>query len=139
MGIPYVVVPGALEMINLGTEDSLTDVQKARTLYKHSPASVKMRANVDDMKKAAHLFAKRLGDSQPGKTEVVIPLKGFDNVDAEGKVFWDPEADKAFVTELTALMPESVAITSADCHINDEVFAETVLARFLAIIEEEKK
>ena len=57
-GIPYIVVPGALEMINLGTEDSLTDAQKARTLYKHSPASVKMRADIADMKAAARLFAE---------------------------------------------------------------------------------
>lgn len=139
MGIPYIVVPGALEMINLGTEDSLTETQKARMLYKHSPASVKMRADANEMKKAAALFAERLGCSIPGRTEVIIPLKGFDNVDSEGKVFWLPEADKAFIDELSSKLPATVAVTSVDCHINDEAFAETILARFLSMMEKEEK
>lgn len=134
-GIPYIVVPGALEMINLGTEDSLTDVQKARTLYKHSPASVKMRADIADMKAAARLFAERLNPSQPGLTEVIIPTRGFDNVDSEGKVFWDPAADKAFADELEGHIGKNVAVEKIDRHINDEDFAEAVLARFLDLME----
>ena len=134
-GIPYIVVPGALEMINLGTEDSLTDAQKARTLYRHSPASVKMRADAEDMKAAARLFAKRLNPSLPGMTEVIIPSRGFDNVDSAGKVFWDPEADKAFADELEAHIGSNVIVEKIDRHINDEDFAEAVLARFLDMME----
>ena len=134
-GIPYIVVPGALEMINLGTEDSLTDAQKARTLYRHSPASVKMRADAEDMKAAARLFAERLNPSLPGMTEVIIPSRGFDNVDSAGKVFWDPEADKAFADELEAHIGSNVIVEKIDRHINDEDFAEAVLARFLDMME----
>ena len=40
-GIPYIVVPGALEMIKcLVAEDTLQPAQKARTLYYHSPSSI---------------------------------------------------------------------------------------------------
>ena len=63
MGIPYVVTPGALEMINLGSEDTLTEEQKQRVLYHHSPSSVKMRADKRDMRRAADLFAGRLADN----------------------------------------------------------------------------
>lgn len=38
MGVPCVVTPGALEMVNLGAEDTLTDAQKSRVLYRHSPS-----------------------------------------------------------------------------------------------------
>lgn len=138
MGIPYVVVPGALEMINLGTEASLTDAQKARVLYRHSPASVKMRADSLELAKAAEIFSERLSASFLGKTAVVIPLKGFDNVDSKGKVFWDVDADKAFIDRILETMPENVEVSLIDSHINDEAFAQYVLDKFLSKMEEGK-
>lgn len=92
MGIPYVVTPGALEMINLGSEDTLTEEQKQRVLYHHSPSSVKMRADKRDMRRAADLFAGRLADNS-GNVAVLIAEKGFSSVNAAGQVFYDPEAD----------------------------------------------
>ena len=50
-----------------------------------------------------------------------------------------PEADKAFIDELSSKLPATVAVTSVDCHINDEAFAETILARFLSMMEKEEK
>ena len=76
MGIPYVVTPGALEMINLGSEDTLTEEQKQRVLYHHSPSSVKMRADKRDMRRAADLFAGRLADNS-GNVAVLIAEKDF--------------------------------------------------------------
>ena len=65
-GLPYVVVPGALEMINLGPEDTLQPHQLKRTLYHHSPGSVKMRATAEEMGALGELFVEPALVLQPG-------------------------------------------------------------------------
>ncbi|MDO4484492.1 MAG: Tm-1-like ATP-binding domain-containing protein [Clostridia bacterium] len=134
MGIPYVVTPGALEMINLAGEDTLTEQQKARVLYRHSPSSVKMRADKDDLTRAAKLFVDRLSDST-GNVEVLIPTKGWSMVNAEGQVFFDPEADEVFTTEVTKNMPEHVKVTAVDAHLNDAAFAQLCTDRLLTLMK----
>lgn len=133
-GIPCVAAPGALEMINLSTPDTLTDEQKKRVLYKHSPSSVKMRANALDMEKLAAVFAKRLGKG-PGRTKLMIPERGFSSVDAEGCVFEDREADQTFIRKVKAAMPEGVPVICCDNHINDNEFGERLVEELLAMMD----
>ena len=130
MGIPYVVTPGALEMINLGSEDTLTEEQKQRVLYHHSPSSVKMRADKRDMRRAADLFAGRLADNS-GNVAVLIAEKGFSSVNAAGQVFYDPEADQAFIEELKDKSDKTILIKTLDYHHNDQEFADECVKTLL--------
>lgn len=138
LGVPYVVTPGALEMINLGTEDTLSEAQKKRVLYRHSPSSVKMRANAGELRSCARLFANRL--SQPGAKAVVLAAKqGFSMVDQEGQVFYDPDADAAFLEEIQACMPANIPVTILDMHHNDAAFAQACVQALLALMGDSKK
>ena len=137
MGIPYIVTPGALEMINLGSEETLTAEQKRRVLYRHSPSSVKMRADKQDMIRAAELFAERLG-GHGENVEVMIASRGFSMVNREGQVFYDPEADAAFVDTLREKLTD-VPVTVMNCHHNDREFAEACANRLLAHMKGAKK
>ena len=134
LGVPYVVTPGALEMINLGSEDTLTDAQRTRVLYRHSPSSVKMRANREDMLRAAQVFVERLSGSR-GNVEVLIPTRGYSMVNAEGKVFYDPQADAAFAQAVSAGMPSHVPVRLIDAHLNDAAFAAQCTERLLALMK----
>ena len=138
MGIPYVVTPGALEMINLGSEDTLTEEQKQRVLYHHSPSSVKMRADKRDMRRAADLFAGRLADNS-GNVAVLIAEKGFSSVNAAGQVFYDPEADQAFIEELKDKSDKTILIKTLDYHHNDQEFADEGVKSLLDIISKKKE
>lgn len=137
MGVPYVVAPGALEMINLGTEESLTEVQRGRVLYRHSPASVKMRANREEMMRAAQVFVDRLRNSS-GNVEVIIPVRGYSMVNAEGEVFYNPEADAVFEQTIRENMPVHVPVRLIDAHINDAAFAQLCTERLLALMKMNK-
>ena len=130
MGVPYVVTAGALEMINLGNEQTLTREQKSRVLYRHSPSSVKMRADAQEMKRAAGLFIERLGVDQ-ANAEVLIATRGFSMVNREGQVFYDPQADGVFMDTLLHGMPDHVPVTLVDAHQNDEAFADLCAERLL--------
>lgn len=138
MGIPYVVTPGALEMINLGSEDTLTEEQKQRVLYHHSPSSVKMRADKRDMRRAADLFAGRLADNS-GNVAVLIAEKGFSSVNAAGQVFYDPEADQAYIEELKDKSDKTILIKTLDYHHNDQEFADECVKTLLDIISKKKE
>ena len=138
MGIPYVVTPGALEMINLGSEDTLTEEQKQRVLYHHSPSSVKMRADKRDMRRAADLFAGRLADNS-GNVAVLIAEKGFSSVNVAGQVFYDPEADQAFIEELKDKSDKTILIKTLDYHHNDQEFADECVKTLLDIISKKKE
>lgn len=120
-------------MINLGSEDTLTKEQKERVLYRHSPSSVKMRANGADMENAAKLFVERLGSSH-GNVEVLIPTKGYSMVNAEDQVFFDQEADAVFVEYLKQHMPAVVPVQTVDAHLNDASFAALCTERLLALM-----
>ena len=138
MGIPYVVTPGALEMINLGSEDTLTEEQKQRVLYHHSPSSVKMRADKRDMRRAADLFAGRLADNS-GNVAVLIAEIGFSSINAAGQVFYDPEADQAFIEELKDKSDKTILIKTLDYHHNDQEFADECVKTLLDIISKKKE
>ncbi len=138
MGIPYVVTPGALEMINLGSEETITEEQKKRVLYRHSPSSVKLRADREEMRKAAGIFAERLGDNQ-GNVAVLAAKRGFSMVNREGQVFYDPEADAGFLEELYAESRGRFPITVLDCHHNDTAFADACVEALLELMDRKRR
>ena len=125
-------------MINLGSEETLQPAQKARTLYYHSPSSVKMRANGAEMKELGEIFIQRLQDSRPGMTKVIIPAKGFSSVDMPGKVFWDPEANRIFINEVKYKMPDNVPVMVQDAHVNDQAFADVLVRELLRMLSRAK-
>lgn len=133
-GLPYVVVPGALEMINLGPEDTLQPHQLKRTLYHHSPGSVKMRATAEEMGALGALFVERLS-APGGNVCVCVPLRGFSDVNRPGKVFYDPAADEVFIKAIKYKMPANVQTRFFDLHINDREFADQLVKQILKMIE----
>lgn len=138
MGIPYVVTPGALEMINLGSEETVTEEQKKRVLYRHSPSSVKLRANCEEMRKAADIFAERLGDNR-GNVAVLAAKRGFSMVNREGQIFYDPKADAAFMEELKAKCRGRFPVTILDCHHNDKAFADACVETLLKLMDGKRR
>ena len=138
MGVPYVVTPGALEMVNLGGEDTLTEAQKRRVLYRHSPSSVKLRANTEEMRRCARIFIERLSTGH-GNVAVLAARRGFSMVNREGQVFYDPEADAAFLDELCQGMPASVPVTVLDMHHNDAAFAARCVDTLLALMRRQEE
>ncbi len=133
-GLPYVVVPGALEMINLGPEDTLQPHQLKRTLYHHSPGSMKMRATAEEMGALGELFVERLS-APGGDVCVCVPLRGFSDVNRPGKVFYDPAADQVFIKAIKYKMPGNVQTRFFDLHINDREFADQLVKQILRMIE----
>jgi uncharacterized protein (UPF0261 family) len=69
-----------------------------------------------------------------GPTALVLPLRGVSAIDAEGKSFWWPEADRALFQSVRNWVAPGVDVTELDLHINDPAFAAACAEKLLALM-----
>ncbi|HLU74822.1 MAG TPA: Tm-1-like ATP-binding domain-containing protein [Nonomuraea sp.] len=128
-GVPQVVAPGALDMVNFGPRDSVPERFAGRDLYVHNPTVTLMRTTPEEMAELGRRVAAKLAEAT-GPAELFIPLKGVSALDAEGMPFHDPEADEACFAAL-ASHPSTVRL---DLHINDPEFGRAMADRLHEMI-----
>ncbi len=133
MGIPQVVVPGAMDMVNY-FPDSIPPQFRDRLLYMHNPATALMRTNAEENRKLGEIMGQKLSRSK-GPTAVTIPLRGFSAIDAEGQPFFDPDADRAFVEALKKNLPPGIPVIEKEAHINDPAFARDLIKTLLEFLK----
>ena len=122
-GIPHLIVPGCIDMVNFGPPETVPDKYRNRTLYQSKPTTTLMRTNVEENARMGKIFAQKANASK-GQVAFLFPLKGFSMVDSAGGPFWWPEADQAFMNEVKKNLRPGIKIVELDCHINDEAFAQ---------------
>ncbi len=135
MGIPQVVVPGAMDMVNY-FPDAIPPQFRQRLFFVHNPATTLMRTNEDENRQLAEIMARKLSKAK-GPVAVYIPRRGFSAIDAEGYPFFFPQADQAFTETLNKNLPPHIPVIEMDLHINDPSFAREIaraLLRFLKIL-----
>jgi len=134
-GVPAVVTPGCLDMVNFHAPETVPAKFKDRTLYKHNPNVTLMRTSVEDNRQLGEIVAEKLNRSTAPVT-VLIPWKGFSVIGAPGGAFSLPEADKAFVEALRKHLRKGIEMIELGCNVNDAEFAEqcarTLLRHMLA-------
>jgi len=121
-GIPHVVAPGALDMVNFGAPETVPERFRGRRLHRHNPQVTLMRTTPAENAAIAHEIALRLSEAR-GPVGVLLPLRGVSALDREGEPFWDPEADVAFRDGLRADLAPHVPVWEMEAHINDPDFA----------------
>jgi len=138
MGIPQVVAPGNIDFIACGDPAKLPEKYKNRKMHVHNPAICCVRANADELKATGRVVAEKLNQAR-GPVAVVVPRLGFSSFDQEGGVFWEPDTEwrmeneewrKEFVRALKASLKPEIEIIEVEAHINDPLFAETVVEVF---------
>jgi uncharacterized protein (UPF0261 family) len=94
-----------------------------------------MRTNPEENARMGKIFAEKLS-AACGPVAVLIPMKGFSEVDAPGKPFWWPEADQAFVDALRAALRPDIPVTLIDRNVNDPEFSSAAADMLLRMIKE---
>ena len=134
MGIPQVVVPGCMDMVNFAHLDTIPAPYAHRHLYSWAPDVTLMRTDAHENAILGERLARKVGRS-PVPASIVLPLKGVSQVDSKGGILYDPAADKALFDAIREHIPDNVEITEADMHINDPAFAHLLVATLLGIMQ----
>lgn len=133
-GIPQIVAPGAIDMIDLPAWKE-TPVQYAgRPRHAHNRLIASVTSTAAERRMVARMIAEKLA-AATGKVKVIVPRQGIQEWDRQGQPLHEPEAHAAFVEELGArLKAAGVNAIDIDAHINDDAFTVAVLATFDAWI-----
>ncbi|GAA1466313.1 Tm-1-like ATP-binding domain-containing protein [Microbacterium thalassium] len=131
-GIPQVVVPGAIDVINV--MPPIPDAFAARAHHWHLPTVPLIRSTAEESTRVGRWVAERLAAS-PAPAAVMIPAKGYSSLDVEGGPFADPDADTAFEEAVREHAPDAVSVTTVPAHINDPDFAREAAQRLLSLID----
>jgi uncharacterized protein (UPF0261 family) len=135
-GIPQVVAPGCLDMVNFWKPDSVPRRFKGRRFYQHNPDVTLMRTNVEENRKLGKIVAEKLNRSV-GRVSVFVPLQGVSMIDCEGGPFWWPEADAALFTSIREHLRRDIPLIELNENINDPGFAESCAKSLLDMMESE--
>ena len=131
LGVPQVVAPGALDMVNFGPPDTVPEQFKDRTFYQHNPTVTLMRTTVEENAELGKIMGQKLSQAK-GPTTVIIPKQGVSAIDQEGQPFYSAEAEAAWIENLKANLGDNVTLIEMDNHINDDTFAEKLVETLLA-------
>jgi uncharacterized protein (UPF0261 family) len=133
LGIPQVLVPGCLDFITCGPMHEAQEQFPGRPMFGHNPELTLVRLSAEEMAQMGRTFAAK-ANSATGPVIVCVPTGGLSVSDAPGRVFWDPEADEAFIDALRQDLNPDIPLHLVAHHINDRQFVEQVLDQLLNLL-----
>jgi uncharacterized protein (UPF0261 family) len=133
-GIPQVVCPGAIDMVNFGPMETVPAQFRSRNLYVHNSSVTLMRTTPEECAEIGRTTAIRLNDAS-GPVTVLIPLQGVSAIDRAGGPFYSQEALNAYRVALKAALRPSIRLVELDAHINDESFARAAAGLLIASLQ----
>ena len=128
-GIPQIVAPGCLDLIDFAGWQDIPDRYKDRPFHPHNRLIVSSGLNAEERRETAREVAKRLSASDT-PAHVILTNQGIEEWDKEGGPAHDPDAFAEFCDEMRKVMTDPIMFTELDCHINDQAFADKVLEIF---------
>jgi len=136
-GVPAVVTPACLDMVNFWAPSTIPEKFRGRRFYQHNPDITLMRTTPEECALLGQIVAEKLNLSR-GPVAVLIPLRGWSMIDAPGGPFWWPEADQAFAEALKAALRPDVAIVEINANVNDPEFARRCAETLLEMMQTER-
>jgi uncharacterized protein (UPF0261 family) len=134
-GIPAVLVPGCVDMVNFGALDSVPQQYRARNLYQWNPNITLLRTNVAENTRMGELIAAA-ANAATAPVAVALPLQGVSMLDSPGGAFWDPEADQACFAAIKRNLKPQIPVIELDLNINDAAFADRVADMLLKMLQQ---
>ena len=129
-GVPAIVTPGCLDMVNFGAREKVPAKFAGRRFYQHNPQVTLMRTTSDECRRLGEILAEKVNLSKAPVT-VLLPLRGISVISAAGQPFHDASADAALFTALKKNLRPGIAVRELDCNINDAPFAEACAEELL--------
>ncbi len=131
-GIPVIFAPGNADFMVAGPIDAARQQFPGKRYHMHNHALTAVRTEAEELQKlAAHLGG--LIREAKGPVSFFIPQKGFSNHDSPDGHLHDPSLCPVFTRAMRAELPAGVELREFDCHINDDAFADAIVAQVLQV------
>jgi uncharacterized protein (UPF0261 family) len=134
-GIPRLLVPGAVDVITMAEPETIPETFRGQPRLSHNPHITLVRTSRDQMLQLARVLGERLNQSG-GPVAVVIPRGGYSFYNRPGLIFYDPEADQAFVEALKGTLRKDIPVHELEGHINDPEFVKGLVPIFMDLLKQ---
>ena len=122
-GVPAIVTPGCLDMVNFHGPESVPAKFEGRTFYPHNQQVTLMRTTPEECSQLGKIMAEKVNLSK-GPVTVLLPGKAISVISAPGQKFHDPVADRVLFDTIKTYLRRDIEVIEMDCAINDPPFAE---------------
>jgi uncharacterized protein (UPF0261 family) len=137
-GVPIVFVPGGADFLLFGPLETVPPEMLRRKYVSHNPIHTHVKATYKEMKAVGRFVAERLIQTT-GRAAIMVPMRGFSQLNIEGGPLYEPKSDAGFIEGLIGVLSDGAAsqveVVQIDSHINSPVFAESVARKLVALIE----
>ncbi|MCA9073193.1 MAG: Tm-1-like ATP-binding domain-containing protein, partial [Planctomycetaceae bacterium] len=121
-GVPAIVVPGCLDMVNFGPRETISEKFADRKFVIHNPQVTLMRTTSEECRELGHILAEKI-NAYTAPVTVLIPQRAISIISAKGQPFEDPEADDTLFRSLDSELRDDIRVQWEDQEINDPEFA----------------
>ena len=132
-GVPQIIIPGCLDMVNFWGRHTVPEKFNNRRLYQWNSSVTLMRTTPGENAELGRILAEKANKASAA-VAVFIPLQGVSMLDAPGKEFWWPEADTALFDAIRRHANDDVLIYEMDNNVNDDEFADAVVRTMLGFV-----
>lgn len=122
-GVPAIVTPGCLDMVNFGARDTVPLEFEGRNFYIHNPQVTLMRTTPEECAVLGRILAEKV-NAYRGPLTVLLPKRAISIISAEGQPFHDPVADEALFGGIREHLADSIELKEVDAEINSPEFSK---------------
>lgn len=133
-GVPAIIAPGCLDMVNFGPPDSVPAKFNGRRFYPHNPQVTLMRTTAAECAELGRIIAEKVNLST-GPVTVLLPLRAISVISEPGGAFHDAGADAALFRAIKQHLRPQIPVVEMDTTINDPRFADACADALLANIQ----
>lgn len=137
-GVPAVVAPGCLDMVNFGEPATVPAKFAGRLFYQHNPQVTLMRTNAEENAELGRILAEKVNVYTAPAT-LLLPLRGVSVISAAGGSFHEPASDQALFDAVKQHARPGLPVLEVDATINDPAFAEAAAEALLKNIAASKQ
>jgi len=137
-GVPAVVVPGCLDIVNFYAPHTLPSRFAGRLLHRHSPKITLLRTNPEEAATIGRRVAQKLNTST-GPLTLLLPLQGVSSLGAPGFAFHHPKADTALFQALRNNLRRDIPVIEMDATVSDPAFAKACAQALLSNIAQKRQ
>lgn len=137
-GVPAVIGPGCLDMVNFGPPETIPEKFRHRNFYQHNPQVTLMRTSAEECAELGRVIGDKVSAST-GPVTFMIPRNGVSVISAKDQRFHDPIADQVLFQAIRAYLRDDIPVRELPHEINDQTFAEACANELLENLKRREK